>query len=397
MGKVRLSLARMFSVLRTGWSILGITLLLIIFLEAGLRTTFLIRDRLTAQPVPDRRVLTEGYGGETWPIQHYRELEQIEERWQPYVFFRPKPMQGQTIKINSDGLRATWQSPAPAGNQPTHPPLKLLMLGGSSLWGFGARDDQTIPSLVARMIHERGRPVEVRNLSEIGYVNTQELIALTQELQAGYRPDIVVFYDGVNDTTSALLAQTAGVTTNEINRRQEFNLLQSASRLAGALGVKLLKDSASIRLVQALRLRLTGTATASNDVPPDEATRALAADAATRYAANVKIVQALAQGYGFRPLFFWQPVVFTKPKLTPFEREELAKYVWAESTFRHVYGQIRDTAALRADPAFHDISEIFAEQENLVFIDYCHTTEDANATIAKLMADRVLGVLKTPP
>ncbi len=106
------------------------------------------------------------------------------------------------------------------------------MLGGSSLWGFGARDDQTIPSLLARNLDQRGWRVELKNLSEIGYVSTQELIALVRELQAGYRPDVVIFYDGVNDTTSALLEGEAGLTTNEVNRRQEFNLLQSPARLS---------------------------------------------------------------------------------------------------------------------------------------------------------------------
>ena len=102
------------------------------------------------------------------------------------------------------------------------------MLGGSSLWGFGARDNETIPSLLARDLDQRGWRVDLKNLSEIGYVSTQELIALFRELQAGYRPDVVIFYDGVNDTTAALLLEgEAGLTTNEVNRRQEFNLLQS--------------------------------------------------------------------------------------------------------------------------------------------------------------------------
>ena len=65
------------------------------------------------------------------------------------------------------------------------------MLGGSSLWGFGARDDQTIPSLLARRLHDRGVQVEVKNLSDLGYVSTQEVIGLLRELQgrlpAGHR------------------------------------------------------------------------------------------------------------------------------------------------------------------------------------------------------------------
>ena len=73
-------------------------------------------------------------------------------------------------------------------------------------------------------------PVEVRNLSELGYVSTQEVIGLYRELQEGYRPDVVIFYDGVNDTTSAVLSGQAGVTTNEINRHDEFNLLPIAGQ-----------------------------------------------------------------------------------------------------------------------------------------------------------------------
>ncbi len=87
-------------------------------------------------------------------------------------------------------------------------------------------------------------------------MSTQEVIALTHELEAGYRPDLVIFYDGVNDTTSALLEGEPGLTTNEINRRHEFNLLQSPARLTAALAVKLVSDSGSYRFAQTVRRRL---------------------------------------------------------------------------------------------------------------------------------------------
>ena len=389
MGKALARFKRVMKFLQTGWSILGVTLVVLLLAEAGLRLTFALRDRLNAPANPDRRVLVEGYGGATWPTEHIREIESLEERWQPYVYFRPKTFQGSTIAIGSDGLRATWQPPAAPGDRPRPEPIKLLMLGGSSLWGFGARDDQTIPSLLARSLHERGRAVEVRNLSELGYVSTQELIALIRELQGGYRPDVVIFYDGVNDTTSALLGGEAGLTTNEINRRREFNLLLSPGRLTAALAGKLIGDSGSYRFAQALRRRLGRSAGGSNSPLRDETIHRLAGDVARRYAANVQIVETLARGYGFRPFFFWQPVVFTKGALTAVEREEAQKYAWAEPAFRAVYEKIRASDALRADPAFHDMSDIFADQTSLVFIDYCHTTESANARIASQMAEAV--------
>ena len=61
---------------------------------------------------------------------------------------------------------------------------------------------------------------------------------------------MVIFYDGVNDTTSAFLEGEAGVTTNEVNRRVEFNLRQSPGRLATGLAARLIQDSGSNRFAQ---------------------------------------------------------------------------------------------------------------------------------------------------
>jgi lysophospholipase L1-like esterase len=274
------------------------------------------------------------------------------------------------------------------------------MLGGSSLWGFGARDDETIPSLLARELHERKWLVEIRNLAEIGYVNSQEVVALIRELQTGYLPDLVIFYDGVNDTTSALLEREAGVTTNESNRRKEFNLLQSPSRLAGTLLGNFIKESGSYRFAQSIRNRLS-RGEGESDRELDAATRdRLAREVVGRFRANMAIVKALGQDLGFVPLFYWQPVIFTKTSLVPFEREEAARYAWTEPMFRDV---LREVRASPSGPGFHDLSDIFADSRELVFIDYCHTTESANARIAMAIADdltarrRVMGPEQRKP
>ncbi len=268
------------------------------------------------------------------------------------------------------------------------------MLGGSSLWGYGARDDQTIPSLLSRDLFERKWDVRIRNLAEIGYVNTQEVVALFRELQSGYRPDLVIFYDGVNDTTSAFLEREAGFTTNEINRRREFNLLQSPSRLTVALVGKLIEESGTYRFAQSIRNRLSRNDGESGRSIDDATRDRLARDVVRRYEANVEIVQRLGREFHFHPLFFWQPVIFTKPSLVAFEREEAARYAWAEPMFRDVLWEVRDSTDL-SDPAFHDLSDLFADTTELVFIDYCHTTESANARIASAIAEDVAAVLRS--
>lgn len=241
---------------RTAWLLLGLTLLLLAVLEFGLRGAFALKDLVAKPMIPDPRVIRDGYAGATWPIKHVHELESLAARWEPYVYFPLRPFAAETITIDDLGRRAVWRPPADAASDSR--PVKILMLGGSALWGFGARDDQTIPSILARSLHEHGVAAEIPNESDNVYVNIQELVALTRELQAGYRPDVVLFYDGVNGTTSALIAGESTLTTNEVNRAREFKLLQSPGRLTAALIGRLVADSALQRLAQSIGRRFLG-------------------------------------------------------------------------------------------------------------------------------------------
>jgi hypothetical protein len=167
--------------------------------------------------------------------------------------------------------------------------------------------------------------------------------------------------------------------------------------MAAALTTKLVKDSGCYRLAQAIRRRFTGTHTSSLTPVSNESRDRLAGDVVTRYAANVQVVERLGRTYGFRPVFFWQPTIFTKPALVPVEREEAQRYAWTEPMFRAVYERIRSSTELNQNPAFHDLSGIFDGADGLTFIDYCHTTESANARIAGAMADHTSKELSRRP
>lgn len=388
--------------LQTAWSIAGLTLLLALVVELGFQGVFGLKDLGKPRIPPDPRLSEHLPDGAPWLTLHYRELERLSDRWQPYVYFRQRPFSGQTINIGEDGRRKTWEPPIGWEDRAApSPPLKILTLGGSSLWGFGARDDQTIPSLIARELDRRGIRAEIRNLAEIGYVNTQELVALVRELQAGYRPDLVLFYDGVNDTASALLEGQATVTTNERNRAREFNLLQAPGRLIAALADNLIKNSASYRFAAALGRRLGlggGESAASQPGRRNLDLDRLAEAVVNGYAASVRLADSLGKAYGFRPVFVWQPVIFFKSNLVPFEREESRKYAWAEDLFQRVRAAVVKSGELTANPAFVDFSGIFKDTESLIFLDFCHTTEEANATVAtELVARMIRAGIIVPP
>ncbi len=335
-------------------------------------------------------MLAQGYAGADWPVAHYRELQKLGERWEPFVYFRQKPFSGQTIHLGPDGLRATWSpSPAKAGGKPT----KIWVLGGSCAWGFGSRDDETIPSRLARRLDEQGHAVEVRNFAELGYVSTQEVVGLLRAVQSGERPDVVIFYDGFNDVASALLENQAGVSMNEINRKREFNLLQSPPRLLIAALVHVVRNSATLRFAQSIRARSGLSTSTGHPAPGADQSARLAEDVLRLYAANQQLAEALGRAYGFRCLFFWQPSLFTKPRRTPFEEEERQKYTWLEPIMRATADAIPSSPHLRDRPAFHDLTRLFDDDPSLIYIDYCHTTESANARLADAIAREVVPLL----
>ena len=117
-------LRRLLLWLQTGWSILGVTLVLIVLLELGLTGLFWIKDRSRPRIPPDPRVVAAVPDGSAWLDLHYRELEAISDRWQPYVYFRQRPFRGQTITINAEGQRATWEPSATVSAEPGEAPAQ---------------------------------------------------------------------------------------------------------------------------------------------------------------------------------------------------------------------------------------------------------------------------------
>ncbi len=105
------------------------------------------------------------------------------------------------VAINSDGFRGKEFGPKRAGV------VRVVALGASSTFGYHDRDDETWPhyleqELNARLASEAIAGVtafEVLNLG-IPHQNAANLLALLEAEGLAYQPDLVVFYEGVNET-----------------------------------------------------------------------------------------------------------------------------------------------------------------------------------------------------
>ena len=249
--------------------------------------------------------------------------------------------------------------------------MKVFMFGGSTMWGLGAGDDFTIPSIFAREANNKGISCEVANFGQYAFVSTQGVIELMLQLQKGNIPDVVIFYDGVNDTFSAFQLGVPGLPHEEIYREKEFGLLDLERRELKTLAVQsAIRELSTVRFLNGVLKKFGLRHDNIQSIPleyekPISDKRALAVAVVETYFNNVKMVQALSESYGFKCLFYWQPVIYLKQHLTEYERKALEldfNYPGMKEFYLDTYAVLQQRAtSLRNDIAFHDISSIFSD------------------------------------
>src|SRR5262245_5173205 len=370
------------------WWILGIAILLFSGLELALSLAFAVRSTWHP-PVANFRSEADTYADRAWAADYYKELDAFERthamRWRPYVYWRRPPYHGKHINITAEGLRRTTHVPAFDG---VVKPTKVFMFGGSTMWGLGSSDDATIPSLIAKEINQSGRRLEVVNFGQYAYVSTQEVIELQLQLQRGNIPDVVVFYDGVNDTFGAFQLGVPGFPYEEFTRERAFN--PSSPGLAAATARRLIRALSVTRVMNGLLARAGYQpeyvhVTLAHEKPLLDK-RALAQATAGIYLNNIMLVRALSESYGFTALFYWQPMIHLKQHLTGYERDAMereANYPGMKAFYLETYAALRARAAhLDRDMAFHDISAIFSDVREPIYVDFNHMGDKGNGLIA---------------
>ena len=368
---------RLVSWLRDGWLIVGITMLFFLLLEFGYRA----ERAVFRQPAPSpRQVRADSslhpYAGQAWFPEFERDLKRRRQRFDPYRGFWSRPAATTYINVDSLGRRITVQSPFDSATA-----RRVYLLGGSTMWGFTARDSFTISSLTATALKARGvENVEVVNLAQGAYNSMQEAITLMVELSNGRVPDVAVFLDGYNDIATAANYGEPGHTYGDDGIQQQISLGTRGfwGELVGlgrhSLLVKRLKDAAGLGApdrVWADPKRFCGPVAV--------------------YYHNIRTsVTALGDSYGFPALAFLQPMHAMSNKTpTPWEAA-----LYHAKSIRPCVAAIDSAMAKEAGKTYFSLSTLFDQDTATVFVDVdAHVTEAANAAIAAAIADRVAPLL----
>jgi lysophospholipase L1-like esterase len=299
--------------------------------------------------------------------------------WKSYVYWRREPVAGQYVNVDADGIRRTWNPPDSGA-----PRIRIFMFGGSTMWGTGSRDDYTIPSELSKALSKSfGSGIQVVNLGESGYVQTQELITLLKEIQRGNIPQIAVFYDGFNDVFSAYQNNGPGLPQNEDNRVREFNILQSGPRLLSEW-IRQLNLFWTVNYV-AQRIGLKHSLPGPKPGPQTGNHRSLTTGLLTVYESNMRVIQAVSAEYGIRTVFFWQPTAFTRTNLTPEERASVEADVAFSRFYKTAMEELKNSGIAK-NSSFRNLSDAFNGESGRIYIDTMHVSERGNKIIANLIS-----------
>jgi lysophospholipase L1-like esterase len=324
-----------------------------------------IRQAVGREPPPGfRQPDTAALEDEPWVEEFSLEYGAAESRegYRPWTEFGLPTFHGR--HLNMEDLERVSYEPGGLGTDA----LEVWVLGGSAVFGLYQRDQHTIPSELARLAEADGVEARFRNFGIPSYLSLQEAMMLARRLAAGGRPDLVVFYDGYNDTEQAQEALNTGYGDNDHLRAWFTPELATAA--ANVL--------------------------AGFDAPPtfDEVDDVDAVAEATlgRYRRAVDLSRHLADAYGFEVVHAWQPVLYTK-RLVPGEEELIGAMAIGEDGFTdgtEIYRQVREGLP----GGVIDLSTALDGLAEPVLSDEVHTDETGARAVAEALYPELAPLLR---
>ena len=358
--------------------IVTVTLVALVALEYAARLASAAHGMLAQQENP---VLAR----QPWGRQYQDDQSRLAYGYTDYVGFRELKLSSPTINVDEDRRRIVPGSCARDGR------TTIWAFGGSTMFGYGTPDDGTIPAHLARILNAKGRCTQVINFGSGYWQSSQGVVQLTRALAQGSRPDIVVFYDGINDTSVVLDGSKPG----DIDTMAD-PFLENSFAYRPAILRQISLESVLVRI---LRNRIWNPI--AGVAPLDRKTKlagaAPAAGAtANVYAENLRMLEALARQYSFNAYFFLQPQLLISGKPPTDVRDADAH--WREETllYRDFYAAYRSHVYLASNPRFFDISRIFEGMSEEIFTDSEHLLPEGNRIVAERIA-REIGPSTTAP
>lgn len=341
---------------------------------------------LRVLPVPEPGALRYGMARlervyPDWSQDKIRQV--IRETWsrqyvyEPFSQFKEEEFHGEYLNIAPEGFRLVEdQGPWP----PDAARWNLFLFGGSTAFGYGLADEDTIPSRLQQELRAAGCvKATVYNLARSNYYSSQERVQFQQLLAQGIRPAMAIFVDGLNEF---------------FYYRDEPKFSRRLRYMMAETGLQTARRALSRLPISALMKRLWPADRDDARTPTEEEKPALVAEVLDRWLRNKQLVEGLAGAAGVEALFVWQPVptygydlsrhLFFDP-----ERRASGHFALSGAGYREMAARQATTPELAADAGFVWLGDLQAGRAEPLYVDGVHYSAEFSRLIASRIAARV--------
>lgn len=291
--------------------------------------------------------------------------------YQPWVQYARKPFSGKFLNIDLDSLgipiRRTT-NPTDLGSNV----IRIFTFGGSTTFGLKTPDEQTWPSHLSQILNNRAnqqaaRPnVEVINYGRAGYMPTQELVLLLDLLRTGHRPNLVIFFDGLN------WGGKCDVPDYTYEIRDQASAAQQGAMPGWYQSIPVVRMANSIRS----RFRAPSLQHGPGGIPEVKHTE-------QRFLQSRETILRVCEQYGVQALFFLQPDAYYN---YPAHMHRAAKHI--NQDLQHSR-RSEFYASLRRSGGYMDLTGLFEKFGKKCVIDAAHYTPQFNRFIAEHIATEI--------
>ena len=295
----------------------------------------------------------------------------VEYQYSPWVQFSMPIIKSRFL--NTNGLRRSNGNDEEGGSWATNMPDKkhfdVYFFGSSHMFGYALPDNKTIPAKFEKIAPKKLN-VRAFNFGVPYYFSRQETLLFEGLIRRGEKPDVAIFFDGLNDAVFA----------NASFSREPFFTPQLRRRMNIPLDIK--SYLLSTNLLKSLHLMglvpSTGSLTHTYFSPPQNIPIEKVADTIlNNYFENLQFTKLLCDSYKIKCYFFWQPhpMYYHNHNDTVSGKSSLLSEI--------IYKRIKKMNNKPAE--FIDLSDLLATYNGQPFVDEFHYSGLFNEYIAQKM------------
>ena len=281
------------------------------------------------------------------------------------------------------------------------PEKKVVLFGGSTVFGVGSSDlSKTIASNLHKFLNNNNSKYffRVYNAGVRGYFSYQEFNRYLNDVRSQIEPDIVINLNGRND----IFAATQGRNrinydtnyTREIENHIEENKIEKISLFSNTMN--LYKRVCCGPKTHPIRKFVSGLFNKINKrqkVKNPEVSEKDLQKVLNNYVVMMDTFRHLVEKDKKEFYWFLQPVAHYKKNLTTEEKKILEEwnqqkvdYEDYEKKVKYSYDYLRDLRGVN----FIDLSDVFINTNETIYIDDCHYNDEGNKIIAKQISEIIL-------